>query len=35
MADMTLNAEQLHWQLDGIAVEAMVRHPVRHYQHAG
>jgi transposase len=25
----------LHWILDGIDIDAMVRHPVRHYQVAG
>jgi transposase len=34
-AIVTLSAEQLHWLLDGIAIEAMVRHPVRRFQHAG
>jgi transposase len=27
-----LTTEQLHWILEGIDIEAMVRHPVRHYQ---
>ena len=31
----TLSCEQLHWVLDGIDIDAMVRHPVRHYQVAG
>lgn len=30
-----LTAEQMHWILDGIDIDAMVRHPVRHYQVAG
>lgn len=30
-----LSAEQLHWLLDGIDIEALRRHPVRHYRHAG
>jgi transposase len=30
-----LDAEQLHWLLDGIDLDAMVRHPVRQYQFAG
>jgi transposase len=30
-----LTTEQLHWLLDGIDIDAMVRHPVRHYQVAG
>ena len=34
-AIVTLSAEQLHWLLDGIAIEAMVRHPVRRFQHSG
>jgi hypothetical protein len=25
----------LHWILDGIDIDAVVRHPVRHYQVAG
>jgi transposase len=32
---VTLTTEQLHWILDGIDIDAMVRHPVRHYQVAG
>jgi len=32
---VTLTTEQLHWILDGIDIDAMVRHPVRHYQLAG
>lgn len=28
-----LTAEQLHWLLDGIDLEAVRRHPVRQYQH--
>ena len=34
-AVVTLTTEQLHWILDGIDIDAMVRHPVRHYQLAG
>lgn len=34
-AVITLTTEQLHWLLDGIDIDAMVRHPVRHYQLAG
>ena len=30
-----LTTEQLHWILDGIDIEAMVRHPVRQYQVVG
>ncbi len=30
-----LTTEQLHWLLDGIDIDAMVRHPVRQYQVAG
>jgi transposase len=30
-----LTTEQLHWILDGIDIDAMVRHPVRQYQVAG
>ena len=30
-----LTSVQLHWILDGIDIDAMVRHPVRHYQVAG
>jgi transposase len=33
-AVMELTAEQLHWLLDGIDIEAVQRHPVRQYQHA-
>lgn len=33
-AVMELTAEQLHWLLDGIDIEAMRRHPVRHFRHA-
>jgi transposase len=29
-----LTTEQLHWLLDGIDIDAMRRHPARHYQHA-
>ena len=32
---LTLTTEQLHWILDGIDIDAMVRHPVRQYQVAG
>jgi hypothetical protein len=32
---VTLTTEQLHWVLDGIDIDAMVRHPVRQYQVAG
>lgn len=32
---MRLTTEQLHWILDGIDIDAMVRHPVRQYQVAG
>src|SRR3954462_11468244 len=34
-AVVTLTTEQLHWILDGIDIDAMVRHPVRQYQIAG
>lgn len=34
-AVMRLTSEQLHWLLDGIDIDAMVRHPVRHYRVAG
>ncbi|MCA1530718.1 MULTISPECIES: IS66 family insertion sequence element accessory protein TnpB [Bradyrhizobium] len=34
-AVVTLTTEQLHWILDGIDIDAMVRHPVRQYQAAG
>lgn len=34
-AVVTLSCEELHWVLDGIDIDAMVRHPVRHYQVAG
>jgi transposase len=27
-----LTTEQLHWILDGIDIDAMIRHPVRQYQ---
>jgi len=30
-----LTTEQLHWILDGIDIDAMVRHPVRQYEFAG
>ena len=32
---ITLTTEQLHWLLDGIDIDAMVRHPLRQYQLAG
>jgi transposase len=32
-AVLDLTAEQLHWLLDGIDIEAVQRHPVRQYQH--
>ncbi|WSH04979.1 IS66 family insertion sequence element accessory protein TnpB (plasmid) [Rhizobium ruizarguesonis] len=35
MAVVALSTEQLHWILDGIDIDAMVRHPVRQYQIAG
>ena len=34
-AVVLLSTEQLHWILDGIDIDAMVRHPVRQYQIAG
>jgi len=34
-AVVTLTTEQLHWILDGIDIDAMVRHPVRQYQVVG
>ncbi|RVK38272.1 hypothetical protein CN160_35435 [Sinorhizobium meliloti] len=34
-AVVMLTTEQLHWILDGIEIDAMVRHPVRQYQVAG
>jgi transposase len=34
-AVVTLTSEQLHWILDGIDIDAMIRHPVRQYQIAG
>ncbi len=34
-AVVTLTTEQLHWILDGIDIDATVRHPVRQYQIAG
>nr|WP_267902327.1 IS66 family insertion sequence element accessory protein TnpB [Sinorhizobium meliloti] len=34
-AVVMLTTEQLHWILDGIDIDAMVRHPVRQYQVAG
>ncbi|NHT77024.1 IS66 family insertion sequence element accessory protein TnpB [Rhizobiaceae bacterium CRRU44] len=32
---VTLTTEQLHWILDGIDIDAMIRHPVWQYQIAG
>jgi transposase len=32
---VALDAEQLHWLLDGIDLDAMVRHPARHYECVG
>ena len=32
---VTLTTEQLHWILDGIDLDAMVRHPVRQYEFVG
>ncbi len=32
-AVLELTAEQLHWLLDGIDIEAVRRHPVRQFQH--
>lgn len=32
-AVIELTTEQLHWLLDGIDVDAMRRHPARHYHH--
>lgn len=32
-AVLELTAEQLHWLLDGIDIEAVRRHPARQYQH--
>lgn len=32
---LELTAEQLHWLLDGIDIEAVRRHPERQYRHAG
>jgi transposase len=34
-AVVTLTTEQLHWIIDGIDIDAMVRHPLRHYRVAG
>ena len=34
-AVLELTAEQLHWLLEGIDLEAVQRHPVRQYQHIG
>ncbi|HEY4541136.1 MAG TPA: IS66 family insertion sequence element accessory protein TnpB [Noviherbaspirillum sp.] len=33
-AVMELTTEQLHWLLDGIDIDAMRHHPVRHFRHA-
>jgi transposase len=33
-AVIELTTEQLHWLLDGIDIDAMHRHPARHYRHA-
>jgi len=33
-AVLELSAEQLHWLLDGIDIDAVQRHPARQYQHA-
>jgi transposase len=32
---VTLDTEQLRWLLDGIDLDAMVRHPVRRYEFVG
>jgi transposase len=32
---MSLTVEELHWLLDGINIEAMIRHPVRRYRLVG
>ena len=32
---VALDAEQLHWLLDGIDLDAMARHPVRQYDFVG
>jgi transposase len=32
-AVIELTTEQLHWLLDGIDIDAVRRHPARHYQH--
>lgn len=32
---VTLTTEQLHWVLDGIDIDAMVRHPLRQYEIVG
>ncbi len=32
---VALDTEQLHWLLDGIDLDAMVRHPVRDYEFVG
>jgi transposase len=32
---IALTVEQLHWLLDGINIEAMRRHPDRHYERVG
>lgn len=33
-AVIELTAEQIHWLLDGIDIDAVRRHPVRQYRHA-
>jgi transposase len=35
VAVLTLSAEQLHWLLDGIDIEAVSRHPARRYHSVG
>lgn len=32
---VVLEAEQLHWLVDGIDLDAIVRHPVRQYEYVG
>jgi transposase len=34
-AVIELTTEQLHWLLDGIDIDAVRRHPVRHYRYTG
>ncbi|MGO6993910.1 IS66 family insertion sequence element accessory protein TnpB, partial [Rhizobium johnstonii] len=34
-AVVTLSTEQIHWILDGIDIDAMIRHPMLQYQIAG